>query len=94
MTNMTIGMESLDEGDGLTHGNAAALISQADIRRATRLISWGLRPTARPQQYEEYRELVERYHRDPIFRQAVEAAAGGGGMRVLHCGPHGIILAA
>ena len=94
MTDTAIGMESFDEDVGFSHGNTANPISQADIRRATRLISWGLRPTARPQQHEEYRELVERYHRDPVFRQAVEAAAGGGELRVLHCGPHGIILAA
>jgi hypothetical protein len=79
---------------GLSAGNGMTPIPQADVRRASRLLAWGLRPTARPQQHEEYRELVERYQREPLFRQAVEAAAGGGDLRVLHCGPHGLILVA
>ncbi len=79
---------------GLSAGNGRVAIPQADVRRATRLVAWGLRPTARPQQHEEYRELVERYGQDDLFRQAVEAAAGGGDLRVLHCGPHGLILIA
>ena len=98
MTEFSLAAESLD-GDGswnagLVRGNGATPVPQADIRRATQLIAWGLRPKARPAQHPEYRALVERYLSDALFREAVEAAAGGSGLRVLHCGPHGLVLLA
>jgi hypothetical protein len=81
-------------GEELNRGNGTTPIPQADVRRATRLIAWGLRPTLRPQQHEEYRELVERFQQDPLFQQAVVAAAGGSELQILSCGPHGLILVA
>ncbi len=79
-------------GSGLARGNRSTAVSHADVRRAMRLVSWGLRPKARPAQHPEYRELVDRYRSDQGFQTTVEAAAGGAGLRVLYCGPHGLVL--
>ena len=76
----------------LVRGNGTTPIPQVDVRRATRLLAWGLRPKARPALHPEYRELVDRYRSDLAFQEAVQAAAGGAGLRVLYCGPHGIVL--
>jgi hypothetical protein len=76
----------------LVRGNGATAIPQADVRRATRLIAWGLRPKARPAQQPEYRELVDRYRSDTVFQEAVQAAAAGAGLRVLYCSAHGLVL--
>jgi hypothetical protein len=60
---------------------------------AGRLVQWGLRPLARPAQEAEYRELVERYFDDGVFRTTVRELADGLGLHLLDVGEHGVVLA-
>lgn len=70
------------------------MTSQRDpVWCAGRLVQWGLRPLARPAQEAEYRELVERYFNDSIFRMTVRELADGLGLHVLDASEHGIVLA-
>ena len=60
---------------------------------AGRLIQWGLRPLARPAQEAEYRELVERYYDDGVFRATVRELSDGLGLFLLDVSEHGVVLA-
>jgi hypothetical protein len=56
-------------------------------------VQWGLRSLARPAQEAEYRELVERYFDDSVFRTTVRELADGLGLHVLDVSEHGVVLA-
>jgi hypothetical protein len=60
---------------------------------AGRLIQWGLRPVARPAQEPEYRETIDWYLDDPVFRTAVRGIASGLGLQILDVSDHGVVLA-
>ncbi len=62
------------------------------IWHAARLIQWGLKPLARPNQEPEYRELVERYFDDTVFRGTVRELVDGLGLRLLDFSEHGVVL--
>jgi hypothetical protein len=66
---------------------------RAPVWYAGRLVQWGLRPLARPAQEAEYRELVERYFDDSVFRATVRELADGLGLHVLDVSEHGVVLA-
>ncbi|HWL86028.1 MAG TPA: hypothetical protein VNO21_09520, partial [Polyangiaceae bacterium] len=53
------------------------------VWHAGRLIQWGLRPLTRPAQEAEYRELVERYFDDSLFRTTVRELSDGLGLHLL-----------
>lgn len=61
---------------------------------AARLVQWGLRPSVRPVQEPEYRDLIVSYHDDSAFREAVHGVAGGLGLFVLDVSEHGVVLGA
>lgn len=63
------------------------------VWHAGRFLQWGLRPLARPAQEAEYRELVERYFDDAVFRTNVRELADGLGLHVLDVSEHGLVLA-
>jgi hypothetical protein len=63
------------------------------IRDAARMIQWGLRVRARPAQEPEYKRLVDLYHDDPSFRNAVRAVADGLGLVLVDVGDYGAIVA-
>jgi hypothetical protein len=70
------------------------MTSQRDpVWHAGRLVQWGLRPLARPAQEAEYRQLVERYFDDSVFRTTVRELADGLGVHVLDVSEHGVVLA-
>jgi hypothetical protein len=70
------------------------MTSQRDpVWYAGRLVQWGLRPLARPAQEAEYRELVERYFNDSLFRTTVRELTDGLGLHVLDASEHGVVLA-
>lgn len=64
-----------------------------NVYSAGRLLQWGLRPSARPIQEPEYRQLIARYLDHPDFRSMVKEAATGLGLAVLDVGELGIVLA-
>lgn len=64
-----------------------------NIYSAGRLLQWGLRPSARPIQEPEYRQLIARYLDHSDFRTMVKEAATGLGLAVLDVGELGIVLA-
>jgi len=63
------------------------------VWHAGRLLQWGLRPLARPAQEPDYRELVERFFDDGVFRSTVRELADGLGLHVLDVSEHGVVLA-
>lgn len=63
------------------------------VYSAGRLLQWGLRPSARPVQEQEYRQLVARYLDHPDFRTVVKEAAMGLGLAILDVGELGMVLA-
>lgn len=63
------------------------------VYNAGRLLQWGLRPSSRPVQEQEYRELVARYLDHPDFRAVVKEVATGLGLTVLDVGELGMVLA-
>jgi hypothetical protein len=63
------------------------------VRDAARLIQWGLRVRARPAQEPDYKRLVDLYHDDPGFRNAVRAVAEGLGLALVDVGEYGAIVA-
>lgn len=58
-----------------------------------RLIQWALQPRRHPAAESEYRELLERYHDHPPFRDAVQAIADGLGLHIVKVSTFGIVLA-
>jgi hypothetical protein len=62
-------------------------------RDAARLVQWGLRVRARPAQEPDYKRLVDLYHDDPGFRNAVRAVADGLGLALIDVGEYGAIVA-
>jgi hypothetical protein len=64
----------------------------ADGRDLGRLLSWTLRPKARPGTSADYTTLVSRYRDDSAFRTAFDALLDGLDMGVLHAGDLGIFL--
>lgn len=63
-----------------------------DLSDIGRLIQWGLRPTARPAQDQEYAALIDRYMDEPEFRQATLQVATGLGLDIIDSGPTGLLL--
>jgi hypothetical protein len=63
------------------------------MRDAARLVQWGLRVRARPAQEPDYKRLVDLYHDDPGFRNAVRAVADGLGLVLVDVGDYGAIVA-
>lgn len=63
------------------------------VYSAGRLIQWGLRPSARPIQEQDYRKLIARYLDHADFRVLVREAATGLGLAVLDVGELGVVLA-
>jgi hypothetical protein len=54
-----------------------------DVKDASRLIEWGLRPRALPDAHPEYRDLVRRWLDDGVFKVVVAAVAEGLKLRVV-----------
>jgi len=54
-----------------------------DVKDASRLIEWGLRPRALPEAHPEYRDLVRRYLDEGAFKVVVGAVAEGLKLRVV-----------
>lgn len=66
--------------------------SNNDPYHAGRLIQWGLRVKAVPFNEEEYRELLDRYIDQPVFRTLVRQIADGLGLQVLEATRRGLFL--
>jgi hypothetical protein len=64
-----------------------------DWRAAGRLLHWGLRPTARPEQEPEYHELINHYLDHPSFQTAVQHLAQGLGLHIVDASERGLVLA-
>jgi hypothetical protein len=58
-------------------------ISLEDVRRAAELVSFGLRPGARPTDGNPYGLLLHRYRTEAVFRDLVDVLASGFGLVVL-----------
>lgn len=54
-----------------------------DVKDASRLVEWGLRPRALPEAHPEYRDLVRRWLDDGAFKAIVTAVAEGLKLRVV-----------
>lgn len=67
-------------------------IENDEAYRAGRLIQWGLQVKAVPFNYEEYRQLIDRYIDQPNFRSLVRQICGGLGLRVLEVNHRGLFL--
>lgn len=61
-----------------------------DVRAASRLVQWSLRPLARPTNSPAYRELLARYTSSFSFRDLVNGIAEELGLQVLDVGSLGI----
>ena len=62
--------------------------------RAGRLISYGMRPKARPANEPDYADLVRAYQDDAAFKSLVDDVASGLGLLLLEAGEHGLVVAA
>lgn len=68
--------------------------SRAAISDASRMISYGLKPKARPARDESYLELVKRYRNDDEFADIVKSVAVGLDLVILDVDErHGIVVA-
>lgn len=64
-----------------------------DVRHAAELVSFGLRPGARPTDGNPYGLLLHRYHTEAAFRDTVDVLASGFGLSVLGTTPRtGIVV--
>jgi|GEM_PF-1697194 len=63
------------------------------LHAAGRLIQWALQPRKHPVAESEYRELLERYHDHPSFRDTVQAIADGLGLHIVKVSAFGMVLA-
>ena len=65
----------------------------SDGRDAGRLVAFALQPKVRPAREPEYEALLRQYRLRGDFRALVDAVAEGMGLRVLHAGDLGMVLA-
>ncbi|HEY4033067.1 MAG TPA: hypothetical protein VGL94_03780 [Ktedonobacteraceae bacterium] len=63
-----------------------------ELRNASCLIQWALRPHTHPTMEPEYRELLAHYHDYPLFRDTVQAIADGLGLHILKVSTFGMVL--
>ncbi|MFJ8077045.1 hypothetical protein ACIQ7Q_24670 [Streptomyces sp. NPDC096176] len=72
---------------------STAVSTSADLQDAAELVRYGCRPRLRPLADARYRDLLQRFRMDSLFRDRVEAIAQGLGAEVIAAHPQeGLVL--